>query len=128
MRGTVIRFNGRMGFLTGEDGNTYFIHEKFISEELTHTNRAKKVLSRLKNKTNAVEFTPVDTNKEHKEAHNLVFDLSPAGWVPQHTSEGYWIVTDVIRCSSCGHTADHKFKFCPHCGAKMIKEMEKGGK
>lgn len=121
MKGTVLSFDGRTGILLGEDNNTYFIHEKFISKTLSQTNRAKKVLYKLKNKTNAVEFTPI--GMERREAHNLIFDLSPKGWVPQHTSEGFWVIEDnKTRCSSCGHTSDYQFKFCPHCGVRMIKE------
>lgn len=28
--------------------------------------------------------------------------------------------TTMMSCSACGrHTARHKFKYCPHCGARM---------
>ena len=42
---------------------------------------------------------------------------------------GYWryYSTTMQECSNCQrHTARHKFKYCPHCGAKMKVGVEDG--
>ena len=40
---------------------------------------------------------------------------------------GHWeyYSTTMMECSVCKrHTSRHRFEFCPHCGAKMMKENE----
>ena len=55
----------------------------------------------------------------------------------QPMMHGKWITGDqwwTCRCSNCYHefgiavvSANRQYLFCPHCGAKMIKDGEKNG-
>ena len=61
MKGTVVTWQGNksMGFILGEDGNEYFLHES----EMTGTKKVKR--------GSIVEFDAVDTGKEHLRAVNV---------------------------------------------------------
>jgi hypothetical protein len=42
------------------------------------------------------------------------------GWRKQRKGEWTRYSTSMMECSVCKrHTAYHRYKFCPHCGAKM---------
>ena len=54
----------------------------------------------------------------------------PREQVPDITSRtGNWVLESdeeepnpmfkLVKCSTCGNKANHTYKFCPHCGAKM---------
>lgn len=128
MKGIVKRFDGRTGFAVGEDGRTYFLHVNHISESLGNIKRAKNRLGKMKG--GEIEFSPEDQigRGKHPIARDITFDLTPKGWVPQHTDTGFWVINqdkdNPWRCSSCGHTSVHSYKFCPHCGVIMNRKKE----
>lgn len=53
-----------------------------------------------------------DYKVENLSTADIAPERTPATWV------GY--STTMMTCSRCGrHTARHRFKYCPHCGARM---------
>ena len=41
--------------------------------------------------------------------------------------QGMWLYysTTMMECSVCGrHVARHRFKYCPHCGSKMLPKIQ----
>ena len=45
------------------------------------------------------------------------------------SKQGTWkyYTHTMMECSVCGrHTAKHKYKYCPHCGAEMTGEIPNG--
>lgn len=49
----------------------------------------------------------------------------------QEPKTGYWIEDEYemeVRCSACGEENDVCSRYCPNCGAKMIKPQERSDK
>lgn len=59
MKGRVQKFDGKQGFINGEDGNKYFVHES----DLVGTKKLRG--------GNIVSFTSLDEGKEHLKAVNV---------------------------------------------------------
>ena len=80
-----------------------------------------------------ITFSPKESDGKHPLAMDIKFE-HPRGWVPRHTKDGFWVINQEFnidspwRCSSCGHTSHHPYKFCPHCGVPMTGDITKEGK
>ena len=67
--------------------------------------------------------------KEYKTMFDQIVDAQPTA-----TQVGQWIVYEVAnideeppiawKCNNCGEVVEHKWNFCPNCGAKMERRQK----
>ncbi len=115
MNGTIKQYYRGMGWIIGENGEEFFLHNNDLLRKEKHYKRGR-----------AVTFEPVDDGREHRRATNVYVE-TPEPVVKPRSGRGEWVNTPEkgrIRCSDCGCTTDQgETPYCPHCGAVMHKDL-----
>ena len=114
MQGYLKVWNGIYGFITGNDGKSYFLHKNATTE--------KKL-----NEGDKLSFTVQCTGEKSDRAVN-VKRIVPINWIPTREKTAYFVPSmnplGMFRCSSCGCTTNTVSKRCPHCNVPMTKELD----
>lgn len=78
-----------------------------------------------------VRTKDIDNIVERQDIDNIptanVQEVKHGKWVENglEEKEGEVMYIRCFRCSECNGKVNEKFKFCPHCGAKMDAKKEK---
>ena len=114
MQGVIRQYYQGTGWITGDDGNDYFMH---------YRNLVMK--ERLYKRGCVVTFDTEDQGGKHLCAVNVT--VVPRNTQRERTGHGRWVGTNIrgrFRCTDCNATTDiGKSRFCPHCGALMINSL-----
>lgn len=114
MKGTIRQYYSGNGWITGEDGEEYFLHYKNLLMK-----------ERLYKRGCTVTFDTEDQGGKHLCAVRVTVVPRDSRRVP--TGHGRWVGTNIkgrYRCSDCNVTTDTvKPRFCPHCGAVMANAI-----
>lgn len=109
MKGTIRQYFSGTGWITGDDGQDYFLHYKNLLMN-----------ERLYKRGCKVSFDTEDQGGRHLVATQVT--VEPREKKPL-TGHGKWVGTEIkyrVRCTDCHVTTDlRKPPFCPHCGAEM---------
>ncbi len=108
-----------------------------IDEGYGQVNELKKEVQDLNNRRHLIwaigcDYDGCNTVKSLKELIDELVSYTqlPREQIPDITSRtGRWILESdeeepnpmfkLVKCSACGDKANHTYKFCPNCGAKM---------
>ena len=111
--------------------------EFLIDEGYGQTDELKKQAADLRNRLHMIWAIGVDYDgcNRVESLKELIDELVsytqlPEDQIPDITSRtGRWILESdeeepnpmfkLVKCSACGDKANHTYKFCPNCGAKM---------
>ena len=116
--------------------------EFLIDEGYGQVNELKEEVQDLNNRRHLIwaigcDYDGCNTVESLKELIDELISYTqlPREQVPDITSRtGHWVLESdeeepnpmfkLAKCSACGDKANHTYKFCPNCGAKMIKELQ----
>ena len=111
--------------------------EFLIDEGYGQVNELKEEVQDLNNRRHliwalGVDYDGCNTVKSLKELIDELVSYTqlPDDQIPDITSRtGRWVLESdeeepnpmfkLVKCSACGDKANHTYKFCPNCGAKM---------
>jgi hypothetical protein len=111
--------------------------EFLIDEGYGQVDELKRLVADLNNRRHliwalGVDYDGCNTVKSLKELIDELVSYTqlPEDQIPDITSRtGRWVLESdeeepnpmfkLVKCSACGDKANHTYKFCPNCGAKM---------
>lgn len=126
------------------DGEDFYAGVYTVEDALTDLEEVeadidelKKEVADLNNRRHLIwaigcDYDGCNTVKSLKELIDELVSYTqlPREQVPDITSRtGHWVLESdeeepnpmfkLVKCSTCGNKANHTYKFCPNCGAKM---------
>lgn len=117
--------------------DSYRLAKTLYEEGYEKTDELKKEIRDLRNRLHMIwaigcDYDGCNTVKSLKELIDELVSYTqlPEDQIPDITSRtGRWVLESdeeepnpmfkLVKCSTCGNKANHTYKFCPNCGAKM---------